>query len=261
MKILIMGLPGSGKTWLAERLVKEIPNCFWINADVVRNEANDWDFSPEGRMRQAHRMRIFADAMVRSGKNVICDFVAPTEELRKVFDADRIIWMDTIQKSKYEDTNKLFEQPKYIDLCFMHRIAEETVKSIATDITKQFTWNNPTVQMLGRFQPWHAGHTALFQRCHNKTGQVIIQVRDVQGVGDNPFDFETVCKNIEDALIEYCYKRGKEYEIMLVPNITNITYGRDVGYSIDEEWIDDKTHEISATEIRKEMREKGELDG
>ena len=128
-----------------------------------------------------------------------------------------------------------------------------------------FDWKKPTVQMLGRWQPWHKGHQELFKRCINKTGQVIIQVRDVEGASggqgqdDNPFSWETVCKNIEDNLIKEGYKRGIDYEIMLVPNITNITYGRGVGYVFEEEIFDEDISSISATKIRASLREKGEL--
>ena len=128
-----------------------------------------------------------------------------------------------------------------------------------------FDWKKPTVQMLGRWQPWHDGHQALFKRCYEKTGQVIIQVRDVQGVSggmdqdDNPFDWDEVCKNIEKGLLNEGFKRGIEYEIMLVPNIVNITYGRGVGYKFDEEIFDESITSISATKIRKELREKGDL--
>ncbi len=128
-----------------------------------------------------------------------------------------------------------------------------------------FDWKKPTVQMLGRWQPWHEGHRALFLRCVAKTGQVIIQVRDVQGASggknqdDNPFDWDAVCADIENDLIECDFKRGVEYEIMLVPNIVNITYGRRVGYAFEEESFEDSVTSISATNIRKEMRDKGKL--
>jgi len=129
-----------------------------------------------------------------------------------------------------------------------------------------FDWKKPTVQMLGRWQPWHDGHQALFKRCVAKTGQVIIQVRDVKGASggdgqeDNPFDWDTVCKNIEDGLITDGYRRGFDYEIMLVPNIVNITYGRGVGYKLEEEAFEESITSISATNIRAKMRSKGELE-
>ena len=129
-----------------------------------------------------------------------------------------------------------------------------------------FDWKKPTVQMLGRWQPWHEGHQALFKRCVAKTGQVAIQVRDVQGASggdgqdDNPFDWDEVFKNIETGLSKDGFKRGQEYEIMLVPNIVNITYGRGVGYAFEEEVFDSSVTDISATKIRQKLRDEGKLD-
>ena len=128
-----------------------------------------------------------------------------------------------------------------------------------------FDPKKPTVQMLGRWQPWHQGHQELFKRCIAKTGQVIIQVRNVEGASggtgqnDNPFSWKEVCKSIEDGLKKDNYERGIDYEIMLVPNITNITYGRNVGYVFEEESFDDEISSISATKIRDDLRNKGEL--
>jgi hypothetical protein len=130
----------------------------------------------------------------------------------------------------------------------------------------KFDWKKPTVQMLGRWQPWHDGHQELFKRCVAKTGQVIIQVRDVQGSSggdgqdDNPFDWDEVCKNIEVGLQKDNFRRGYDYEIMLVPNVVNITYGRGVGYKFEEETFSKEITSISATKIRKELRSKGKLD-
>ena len=114
MKILVMGLPGSGKTYLTERLVPLI-NAAWYNADNVREMANDWDFSYEGRTRQSNRMRTFADFEKSNGRFVVCDFVCPTKETRENFDADITIWMDTIEEGRFEDTNKLFQEPQNVD--------------------------------------------------------------------------------------------------------------------------------------------------
>ena len=128
-----------------------------------------------------------------------------------------------------------------------------------------FDPKKPTVQMLGRWQPWHQGHQELFKRCIAKTGQVIIQVRNVEGASggtgqnDNPFSWKEVCKNIEDSLKKDSYERGIDYEIMLAPNITNITYGRNVGYVFEEESFDDEISSISATKIRDDLRNKGKL--
>lgn len=108
IKILICGLPGSGKTTLAKPLA-ELLNAVWINADNVRTAYDDWDFSLSGRIRQSVRMRHLADGVVMSGRIAVVDFVCPTKETRKDFDADYTIWMDTIAEGRYEDTNAMFE--------------------------------------------------------------------------------------------------------------------------------------------------------
>ena len=114
MKILVMGLSGSGKTFLSKLLQKEL-SCAWYNADKVREMANDWDFSDEGRARQSKRMRAFADFERSHGRFVICDFVCPTKETRENFDAEIVVWMDTIKEGRFEDTNKLFQEPQNVD--------------------------------------------------------------------------------------------------------------------------------------------------
>ena len=121
-----------------------------------------------------------------------------------------------------------------------------------------YQWDNkkPTAQMLGRWQPFHDGHYTLFKEIIKKTGQVCIQIRDVQGVDDNPFDFETVKKNIEDRLNPEFKDR---FKVMLVPNITTICYGRGVGYKIEQESFDSEIESISATKIRKELRNEGKI--
>ncbi len=110
MKILICGLPGSGKSTLAEPFAKLIGGI-WINADQVRTRYDDWDFSPEGRIRQAQRMKHLSDGVVIAGKIAVADFVCPTEAARAEFAADYTVWMDTIKEGRYEDTNKMFEKP------------------------------------------------------------------------------------------------------------------------------------------------------
>jgi phosphopantetheine adenylyltransferase len=131
-------------------------------------------------------------------------------------------------------------------------------KNIGGNKVMSYEWDNkkPTAQMLGRWQPFHDGHYALFEEIIKKTGQVCIQIRDVQGVDDNPFDFETVKKKIEEKLSP---KYNNRFKIVLVPNITNICYGRGVGYKIEEIVLSEKIQKISATKIRKGLREKGKL--
>ena len=134
-----------------------------------------------------------------------------------------------------------------------------------------FDWKKPTVQMLGRWQPWHDGHTALFKKALETTGQVCIMVRDVYnfdgdaGAGrtakqdDNPFGEIDVIKNIEEALQKEGYENGHQYLILCVPNIVDISYGRGVGYTFTEHDLGKNIHQISATKIRAKMREEGKL--
>jgi|TARA_B110000881_G_scaffold206830_1_gene210515 phosphopantetheine adenylyltransferase len=122
-----------------------------------------------------------------------------------------------------------------------------------------YEWDNkkPTAQMLGRWQPFHDGHYTLFEEIVKKTGQVCIQVRDVKGIDDNPFDFDNVRLKIEKRLNP---KYKNRFKVVLVPNITNICYGRGVGYKIEEIVLSEEIQKISATKIRKKMRDKGELE-
>ena len=161
MKILVFGLPGSGKTWLAERLVKHLDNCAWYNADFVRKYANDWDFELGGRIRQANRMKTFADFEKSQNRWVVCDFVAPTEEAREAFGADFLIWLDTFKEGrvvstkleelkniknlpfdahtlakskKFDDTNKMFQKPKKVDMHITNFLSDDEIKKIALKI-------------------------------------------------------------------------------------------------------------------------------
>ena len=128
-----MGLPGSGKTTLA-KLLAPMFNAVWINADVVRKEADDWDFSEEGRKRQSLRMRTLAEEAVDRNRNVVADFVCPTEETRKQFKADYTIWMDTIKEGRFQDTNKIFQNPTKYDFRVPHMDATMWAYLIKQDI-------------------------------------------------------------------------------------------------------------------------------
>ena len=161
MKILICGLPGSGKTWLSERLVKHLDNCAWYNADFVRKYANDWDFEIKGRMSQANRMKTFADFEKNNGRWVVCDFVAPTEKARITFNADYLIWIDTIKEGRvvteklkqlnemnnlpfdakslstskeFDDTTKMFEEPRNANQHVTSFLTDDEIKILAEKI-------------------------------------------------------------------------------------------------------------------------------
>ena len=276
-----MGLPGAGKTYFAERLkqfleqngdifkvnpdkllnYEGIPDhtllkvsVDWFNADEVRKRYNDWDFSREGRIRQS--LRMFEFAMKCSGDFVICDFVAPLPEMRNNFKADWTIWMDTIDAGRYEDTNRAFVPPDVYDFRITEQNAERWAEFVGTHILEnrrrpRFDWQAPTVEQLGRWQPWHAGHRALFERLIQRTGQVCIMIRDCQGWQDsNPFAIDQV-KNAIKRDLDPLYQG--QYEILVVPNITHIGYGRGVGYTIEEEKFDESITSISGTAIRQSM--------
>lgn len=134
-KILIMGLPGSGKTTFAQELRRQLQNkkksVVWYNADIIRKLDNNWDFSHEGRIKQAKKMKHLADTVMTD--YVICDFVAPLKEMRDIFEADYVVWMDTISEGRFEDTNKIFEVPL---MCHTVKVkdCENTVKAFLKDI-------------------------------------------------------------------------------------------------------------------------------
>ena len=132
MKILIFGLPGSGKSTLAKPFADLIGGVH-INADAIRTEYNDWDFSLEGRNRQASRMKYLADGVVKAGKIAVADFVCPTPEARALFPADFIIWVDTIKKGRFEDTNKMFIKPDKFD----YHVTTQDAKNWAAKIIKE----------------------------------------------------------------------------------------------------------------------------
>ena len=257
-KILIFGLPGSGKTYLAQEIVNLLGDkVAWFNADAVREEADDWDFSAEGRLRQKQRMKDLCSDAEAAGKVAIADFVCPFDSARAEFEADYEVFVDTIDEGRFADTNAVFERPSLWDYRIDSMRGNVDAIQIAWEIGDRFIWDNkqPTTQMLGRWQPWHEGHQKLFDRAIAKHGQVWLMIRDMPMTDDNPFDQVAVKQNLRQALAKY----AGQIKISIVPNIMNITYGRGVGYKIEQEVFDDETHAISATAIRSEMRKEGKL--
>ena len=132
-----MGLPGSGKTHLAKRLHVHL-NCAWYNADKVREMANDWDFSDAGHRRQSERMNTIATFEAVRGRTVICDFVCPTGETRKEFNADITIWMNTIEAGRFDDTNKIFEEPTNFDYIIESFQSDEWILDLANRMKETY---------------------------------------------------------------------------------------------------------------------------
>jgi hypothetical protein len=251
MIIQIIGLPGSGKTELAKAL-KERINAIHLNADEVRATVNsDLGFAPEDRLEQARRMGEMARLISKQGvAPVIVDFVCPTELTRAAFGKpDILIYMDTIKESRFEDTNKMFEAPVKYDWSFLNHILEAYDKaSVIIEEFKLHDWSAPTTLMLGRYQPWHEGHHALYQEAGKRTKQVLLGVRNTYKTSEkDPLKFDQVKEYIsKDEFMDSAL-------VLRLPNITNIVYGRDVGYKIEQVDLGADIHAISATEKRKQL--------
>lgn len=253
MIIQIIGLPGSGKTTLA-KAIKERTNAIHLNADEVRATVNsDLGFTTEDRIEQARRMGEMARLIAKQGvAPVIVDFVCPTEETRKAFGfANVIIWMNTLGFSRFEDTNKMWEPPTYVDIEIEGHIDTQDIKKNTDRVIKEmelFDWSAPTTLQLGRYQPWHEGHQALKNEAHKRTSQVLVGVRNTYGTSEkDPMTYKEVEFHIEKDNFD------KDTKIMRLPNITNIVYGRDVGYKIEQIDLPPDIQAISATQKRKEM--------
>jgi hypothetical protein len=249
MIVQIIGLPGAGKTALAKEL-KERINAIHLNADEVRSTINsDLGFSSKDRVEQSRRLGKMARLISNQGFDVVVDFVCPTGETREAFGKpDILIWVDRIEVSRFEDTNAIWETPLgSVDLHIPLGMTIEQEVQYVIDSFQLFDWKKPTTLMLGRYQPWHEGHKALYGEALKRTAQVVIGVRDTQGTSEkDPFNFGQVYNFIApDAEIDTL--------IMKLPNITNIVYGRDVGYKIEKIELGPDLEAISATEKRKQL--------
>ena len=255
-KILIMGLPGAGKTTLARLLAPRL-NAVHFNADEVRQEiSRDLSFSECDRVEHARRMGWLCDQVVKTGCFAIADFVCPTPATRAAFDADGkafTVWVDRVTESRFEDTNRIFVPPQ----CFDLRISAEGtpdywVEQIAKMVRPIFDPKRPTALFIGRYQPFHDGHKALITEGLRRVGQACIAVRNTAGTdANNPFDFEYVRTRIEHALRLF----EGQFIVVQLPNISHVLYGRDVGYTIEKITLDSSITTISATEIRRRLSE------
>ncbi len=250
MIIQIIGMPGAGKTVLATAL-KERINAVHFNADEVRNGINkDLGFSAEDRTEQARRLGEMSRLVSKQGFPVIVDFVCPTKETRAAFGkADIIIWVDRIVESRFEDTNRMWEAPDTFDIRIQPGMTIDEEVNYIIDACQLFDWSAPTTLQLGRYQPWHEGHQALKVEAHHRTQQVLVGVRNTYGTSEkDPLPYQEVERYIRNYNPD-----NRDTLVMRLPNITNIVYGRDVGYKIEQVDLGAAIHAISATEKRKEM--------
>jgi cytidyltransferase-like protein len=247
-RILVMGLPGAGKTALASALAPLL-NAVVFNADAVRsNLSRDLGFSHEDRIEHARRMGWMCDRVVEAGGTVIADFICPTPATREAFGEAFVIWIDRIEAGRFEDTNRMFLAPDQVDL---QVTADGTPQYWAdralTKLRPAFDPQRPTALFIGRYQPFHLGHQSLIEEGLRRVGQVCVAVRDTHGLDEkNPLPFFAVKQRIEAALSAY----AGQFVVVALPNITNVFYGRDVGYSVERIILDEATEGISATQIR-----------
>jgi cytidyltransferase-like protein len=248
-KILVMGLPGAGKTTLAVVLAPLI-NAVVFNADAVRaNLSRDLGFSHEDRIEHARRMGWMCDRVVEAGGTVIADFVCPTPETRATFGEAFVIWIDRIEAGRFEDTNRMFVAPDRVDLRVTADGAPQYwAEHALSQLRPAFDPQKPTALFVGRYQPFHPGHQRLIEEGLRRVGQVCIAVRDTHRVDvKNPLPFFAVKQRIEAALSVY----SGRFVVVALPNVTNVFYGRDVGYSVERIVLDEATEEISATNLRR----------
>jgi hypothetical protein len=247
-KILIMGLPGAGKTTLAAALAPLL-SAVTFNAVAVRaNLSRDLGFSHGDRVEHARRMGWMCDRVVEAGSTVIADFVCPTEKTRAAFGDAFTIWVDRISAGRFEDTNLMFVPPARFDL----RVSAEGAPQYWAEralarLRPAFDPQEPTALFLGRYQPFHAGHRLLIEEGLRRVGQACIAVRDTHRIDKkNPLAFSAVKQRIEAGLSAYAGR----FIVVPVPNITKVFYGRDVGYDMERIILDGATEAISATLLR-----------
>jgi len=258
-KILVMGLPGSGKTTLAAKIVPLIyPHCVHFNADEVRSTVhNDLGFSAEDRIKHAERLGWWSSTVIRSGAYVVTDFVCPLPEARAAYAPDAVIWMNTINAGRYEDTNQMFVPPTIAELGTVPLIEIKnfdqvnSAEYLRTMIELLTGWDAKanTAMLIGRYQPFHEGHLGLVDEALRRVGQVYLAVRETGNTDSkNPFEFIEVQQRIRDTL-----NGRKNVVVGRVPNLTNVYYGRDVGYSIEYIELSPELQAVSATKIRQSI--------
>jgi hypothetical protein len=253
-KMLIMGLPGAGKTTLAKELAPRL-NAVHFNADDVRANLNkDLGFSEADRIEQARRMGWLCDQVVKVGCFAIADFICPTQATRDAFLSGGeafVIFVDRIQAGAFADTNRMFVPPERCDLRITAAGSPEYwAEQAMMRVRPVFDPKKPTALFIGRYQPFHEGHRTLIVEGLKRVGQACIAVRNTQGIDDkNPFDFEYVKVRIEHGLREF---EGR-FAVVPLPNISHVFYGRDVGYAVERIDLDGSIETISATELRKKL--------
>lgn len=245
-KVLIFGLTGSGKTTLAKALAPLIGGVVLDGDDIRAALSLPRPGDHLERVQQASRMGRLAEIVTASGNNAIASFVCPTWETRQAFGADFTIWMDRAGDGKYPDTLKLFEEPTardQFDLRVVNGHAPEYWADVAAGLIQPvFNPLRKTALLVGRYQPFHAGHKALVLEAIRRHGQVCIGVRDQ----NRDWPFERVKQMIDFSMRDNVGR----YSVLSLPNIGAVCYGRDVGYNIECITLPVEIEKISGTAIR-----------
>ena len=249
MIIQIIGQAGSGKTTLAVELADRV-NGIHINADKVRADLNqDLGFAIKDRIENARRLGALARLLDEQGHTVIVDFICPTQETRDAFGVPNyLIWVNRIKEGRFVDTNKMWEDPANFDIEILDGMSVTEEAELVIFHCGLYDWRKPTTLMLGRYQPWHEGHHALYDEAEKRTPQVVLGVRNTYKTSEkDPLMFAEVKTFIEAD------PKMKNAMVVKFPNITNIVYGRDVGYKVEQVKLGDEIEAISATQKRREM--------
>jgi cytidyltransferase-like protein len=236
------------KTTLAKALATPL-NAVVFDADAVRaNLSRDLGFRHDDRIEHTRRLGWMCDRVIEAGGTVIADFICPTEQTRAMFGDAFTIWLDRIEQGRFADTNRMFVAPEKFEL----RVGSEGTPQYWAEqalarLRPAFNPQQPTALFIGRYQPFHSGHQRLIEVGLRRVGQVCITVRDTHGTdAKNPLPFFAVKQRIETALSA----DAGRFVVVPLPNITNVFYGRDVGYAVDRIVFDEETEAISATKIR-----------
>ncbi len=239
-----MGLPRSGKTTLARELAPLL-GAVLFDADEVRKNVNvDLGFKEHDRVEQARRMGWLCDRVVEAGHYAIASFICPTIATRRAFGPCFLVWMNTIEKCQYQDTNQIFEKPVFPD--YELQSLQYTPFEVAKVLRDRLLGTTPRSLFIGRWQPFHEGHKQLIETALNEGKKVVVGIRDTPISKDNPFtvkDREIMIKRALDNRVETC----------IIPDIDEICVGRKVGYGIREIVLPENVQKISGTEERKNM--------
>lgn len=225
-KILVMGLPGAGKTSLA-RTLAPLLGAVVFNADEVRANINrDLGFSHEDRIEHARRMGWLSDRVVEAGGIAIADFICPTLEARTAFGPAFVVWVDRIAQGRFADTNRLFTPPEHCDVRVTAGGSPRLwAEHILARLRPAFDPRRATALFVGRYQPFHDGHRRLIEEGIRRVGQACLAVRNAQGTGlPNPLPFLEVRQAIDAGLRAHAGR----YVVLPLPNVTHAFFGRDL---------------------------------